>query len=1288
MIVKRLGKKLLKITGISLGVLAVLLVAFHFWFINHAKGLLEDTVSKKSNGKIRLRIKKLHYNYFTEKMVLINAEFYTTDTLTAPSSYRFDIPELHLKLNGLLTLLVSKKLLIDSLYLQSPNIQVTTLRYSKDTIKKKKEDISIPYEMGKVYKSIQDALRVLKVNQFRIENGKFTLVNKVQPGQLPLIIGDIHFQIDNLQVDPGTLSGKEKLLFSDNVVLRSNNQNILFPDGRHRLSFSRFRINLQRKLVEFDSCTIAATKKDSAGSSFTVFFNKLLLTNIDFDTLYRAEVIKADSVYCVNPKFTLDVDLDKNKGAKKNPPKLERIVEQLTGDLQLGYVVVENADFDIRTSRNGKPSSFIFSKNSFEMQGLSVNQEAAKPITVKSFAMAIRNYENFIKDSSYSMKFDSVIFKDDRITLSNFLFNKLDNGRIINTFSVPRFSLEGLSWDYLVFEKRLKARLATMYQPHISYTAPGTRNKKQSEQNLFQSLGAVNDYMDLEQLDITEGNIDLKLKDDLLVQLENATLSVKSHSLLTSTKMSGIKNSLMSLDFSTGRIRAGNLLITLDGIRYAGERGKFGARLVTVTDKEKNMAATLKDVDIEKLLVDEVKGNVTAEGIKWLEGDIKMNIAGKGSKKKSGAFIDLKRIGGFNTSIHSMVGGRSISTDLQHIAADVFTLQPGGKPVLTGFAADGKQLVVKDLEMELSIAGFTIADTKNSQFSQVRYRASTNKMVANITIPSLSVIPDIQPVLDGNIKLDALSMNRPVITLHLANTVAAASAKNKDMPVLNIGGIKMIQPEINFTRQSDSGTLSLQWHGAQNSANYLQAAGVHTSNEDGPTISLNDLQFYLTNFILTNPKGRSFNTGEGKIAAEIKDIRFSPKEDDNPEWDANITSFSAKDFRLDSLGKTGGSFVMNSAALKNLSLSSSTIIKLQDLAAANPSFQLRDFTGHYYTVATRLQWYNAGFNRSNNMFTLDSFSYRPAMEIDSFLATKKFQTDYLKAGTGALQIGPVNIDKFIRDTILQIRTAKIDKAYLFDHKDKNLPFNGGLIKPLPVNLLHKIPVRLDVDSVQLTNASVVYTEVSDKTKVAGTIPVMRMTVTLLNVKNHNPGIKDSLRIKATGYLLDTVWVRLQVNESYTDSLDGFLMTLRMKAGDLIVLNSSLIPLASVKLLSGDLDTIDMRAVGREYLSLGEMKMYYRNLKVQLLKGGKDVKQPFFTRFKSFIANAFIIRSHNNSHIGNVFFIRQRDRSAINYLIKIAFSGMASSVGVKNNKKMIRKYKRELEIRNLPPIDLD
>jgi hypothetical protein len=265
----------------------------------------------------------------------------------------------------------------------------------------------------------------------------------------------------------------------------------------------------------------------------------------------------------------------------------------------------------------------------------------------------------------------------------------------------------------------------------------------------------------------------------------------------------------------------------------------------------------------------------------------------------------------------------------------------------------------------------------------------------------------------------------------------------------------------------------------------------------------------------------------------------------------------------------------------------------------------------------------------------------------------------------------------------------VNDAYFYDHKDKSLPFNAGIIKPLPVNMIKKIPFKLAIDSIEFHNALVEYTEVNEKNKLAGTIPVTRMSVRLFNLKNYNLSDKDSFSIRAIGYLMDSVWTRLHLKQSYLDSLGGFLVTLRMKPGDLQVLNSALVPLASIKLISGKLlDTVDMRAVGREYLALGEMKMFYEDLKIQLLKNGQETNRSFMTKLVSFLANTFVIKTNNRSQKGNVFFIRPRDRSAINYLVKIAMSGMASSVGAKSNKKMMRQYRKELEKRGLPPIDLE
>ena len=1283
MTAKRIGKKILKITGITLVILVMLLVGFHFWLKAHAKELIEEMVASKSGGKLKLKIEKIHFNYFNRKIELEKAVFYNTDTLSGTTAYHFKVDKMLLQVKAILPIVFKKQFLIDSLTLLNPLVEVIRLKASINPDKKVKKDVSIPEEMGKVYSSIQDALKILRVKRFQIDNGTFRLINKIDTSQLPLTVSNIHFHIKNLQIDAGKLTGNENLLFSENVVLRSSNQHIIFPDGRHQLSFSRFRINLQKRLVEFDSCTIAAAKGDSSANSFNVFFDKLLLTNIDFDTLYKSELIKADSVYCVNPKFNLTVESGKKKGSQKSSPKLENIIKQLTGDLQVGFVVVNNADFNIKTIKEGVPNTYKFSNNNFEMQGLRIDQHAPKPLKVKNFAMAIRNYENFIKDSSYSIKFDSVLFKDDHITLSNFLFNKLDQGKIRNTFLVPQFTLRGLFWDELVLERKLRAKQAIMSNPDISYSVQNKQINKSGKQSIFQSLSFLNEYMDLEQLDILNGKIDLVLKNNLRIKLDNATASIKSHSLLSSRKLAGINNSLTQLNFKKGIIHSGEMDIEMQDLLYSGQSGQLGAGKIHFRDKEKSMTVDLQQAQIKKLILDETSGNVYAEGVRWKKGVVKINAGGR--KKKDESTIKLLDVKGTTTSFNGMVDGKSISTQFNSVSFNELEKKAGTKLTINGLNLSGQQLKVKDNTLNLSVADYDITDNKISSLRQIVYSANNGKMDAAISIPSITVIPHIQPILDGNITLDAVNILKPVINLKLTENNQVGERKKTVLPKIDISELKLHQPKINFTSTTGNGTFQLNWHGEKNKLNFLEAKEIHANA--GSSV-IDNLKIYFSDFVVTDPKGKTFSSGEGKVSAQLKNITLDQQEKKPPEWSATISSLDASDFHIDSIGKLKGNLVMNKGSLNNFTIKSSTILSLQQLLAANPAFRIQHLTGNYYTSVSKLTWHNASFNRGINTFLLDSFSMIPTLSRDSFVAQQKFQTDYLTFKSGAVTIGPVDIDTYINKKTLHIQTTIIENFLLTDYKDKQLPFKAGIIKPLPVNLLKKIPLKLSIDTVQFNKAEVEYTEVGEKTKLPGTIPVKRLYATLLNVKNNNLTNDDSLAIRAVGYLMDTVWVRLRVKESYTDSLSGFSMTLRMKPGDLTVLNSALLPTLSVKLLSGKLDTLSMRAVGKEYLALGEMRMLYKNLKVQFLKNGKEAKKTLLTRLLTFAANTFIIKRNNLNRTGNVFFIRNRDRSAINYLIQISISGMASSVGAKNNRRMIRRYRKELEERRLPPIDFN
>ena len=881
-------KRLTYIFAIGIGLLLCAFTIFHFWFKAHAKKMIENIVETKSHGKLKMKVGKFKFGYFSKDMVLENVSFFNTDTSTANTNYRFDVKKIKLHVKGLFAIVFKNQFLIDTLTLFEPDIYATRQKkiIRKDSVQR--DEVSIPEEMGKIYKSIQDALIVLKVSKFSIINGRFTLINNIQPNQQPVTFSNLDFHMDNLVIDTSQNDNKNKILFSDNVAISAHDQDIVLPDNRHRLIFKNFRINLNRKFVEFDSCTIAATRTENTTSAFNVFFDKIFMSNIDFDTLYKAEVIKADSVYCVNPVFNLNVEIQKKQGKEDAPPVLENIIKQLTGDLLLNNVVVENADFNIITIKDKKPSSFRFSNNNFEMNGLKVNQDAKKPIEVDRFAMAIRHYENFIKDSSYSIKFDSILFRDDRISLSNFLFKKLEHGKTVNTFSIPQFFLGGLSWDALVFEKKLKADQATMFYPTIHYTVNPKFGKK-GKQNIFHALGAVNDFMDLKYLEVVDGNINLTIKKDLQLQLRKANLSIQSNSFLSSKKISGLKNSLNSINFEYARLISGALHIDMHNLRYIGNSGHFVADSISVFNQQKKQLY-FENIAVDKMIVDEYTGNVDAAGISWKKGFVDISLPdNKNALLQS--ILHLKNINGTNTILHIQKGPIQLSAHVDQVRLDQFLQKPGEQIQLDNLRLQGKNLLARNNKQFFRVEEYTFNDKDVSRFLNSTIQIQTPAIGFNIKAPSLSFIANISDLIDNRWLLKNTTLSNPVIDIRLDSSGNNSLA----LPTANLNWLSVIQPQIHIAFNNKKNT-NFNWKNQSNTPGNLMLKDIRINQQEAGKISIAEMQSHLSDFSLSSDHS-NYIANKATFTPTIKNIVFLKNADNSFSWQGLLNRLLIKDIQ-------------------------------------------------------------------------------------------------------------------------------------------------------------------------------------------------------------------------------------------------------------------------------------------------------------------------------------------------------------------------------------------------------
>jgi hypothetical protein len=189
---------------------------------------------------------------------------------------------------------------------------------------------------------------------------------------------------------------------------------------------------------------------------------------------------------------------------------------------------------------------------------------------------------------------------------------------------------------------------------------------------------------------------------------------------------------------------------------------------------------------------------------------------------------------------------------------------------------------------------------------------------------------------------------------------------------------------------------------------------------------------------------------------------------------------------------------------------------------------------------------------------------------------------------------------------------------------------------------------------------------------------------VLNATNHEHSPVDSLVVIARTSLQDTAKLALSFKESYTDTLSGFLLQVRVSPFSLPALNSFLPAMANARIHKGQLDSVELKIIGREYLAHGKMRMLYRNLHVELLNKANQEKKTLFTRTMSDVAN-LLVKDQNTKRTGTVYAHRVRERSVFHYWIKIFLSGALTNTGIANNSKQDRKYKKGLKKENVPEI---
>jgi hypothetical protein len=995
--------------------------------------------------------------------------------------------------------------------------------------------------------------------------------------------------------------------------------------------------------------------------------------------MYQHNLIRADSVYCENPTFNIDL-ITSGSTQKRGRPDPEKIVRELTGDMDLAFVGVKDAGININISGNKSRTLFNSNKDNFEMRGLRVNSDSSVPVMVQQFDMLVRDYRLYNEDSSTAYSFDSITFKNNKIVLNNFSVTTTSSRKTQRSqrdYRIPYFELTGLDWYQLVFEENLQAREAVLYHPVINYTR-NSSSLRRKRTNLFTSLQSIDDLVTLEKVNILNGEINMKMGASSL-NFHGVNLSIYTNRLLKSTNKEGLRRAVDLFSFSNGVLRTKDVTAQFQNVRYTGSN-LIHADQVLVSSKTNKVTAAVNNVYVDNLLMDEELETIVVDGLRWKDATVSLQSGVSAKTNSQPPKLYLKNISGSNTQIN--FSGKETTFQSFVETFEVTSLfKPRNQPLQTvGLYLAGKDLNMSGKLIKLSTGAYQIRNEQPSFLSQVIFERINDRDSLHVESPRVEFSTNINSLLANDFHITDVNAQSLNIELNKWNAELKSADATQKKPSIRIDRITASKPQIRIaTHRNDSLTVI---DVPASESGFVKGSGLMLQ---GDSLQIGSLSVKTDAATFVKPGGEILGVEKGSVNLELTDLKMS-KRNNKPVWTALINSLYLQNPNSLVIGKYKNKLVANDFSAGNVRLNSDHLGDFSQLLKTNVSAWLRSSTGQFIDSTTTLKWFNADYNYEKRSMSLDSFVYYPTQHLDTVMSRASHQLDYVTFRSGPIRFTDFDLEKYKKDSALFANTISVTNPVITIYRDKKPAFLAGIIKPLPVNQIKKIPLPVSVANVNIINGNLSYTERNAKSRAEGTVTLTHIHGTLSNIKNRAIHDNDSLDLMLNAYLMDSALLALKVKQSYTDTLSGFFMTLRMRPTSLSFLNPVLAPLSNVIITSGKIDSFHLRTIGSEHVALGKMNMYYKDLRIKLVAPGEPDKTTFKTRLATFLANTLIIKKKNDGRTGLVYFERLRDRSFFNYLIKMTFTGLATSVGVKKNRKFSDQYERELKSRNLPPID--
>ena len=331
-------------------------------------------------------------------------------------------------------------------------------------------------------------------------------------------------------------------------------------------------------------------------------------------------------------------------------------------------------------------------------------------------------------------------------------------------------------------------------------------------------------------------------------------------------------------------------------------------------------------------------------------------------------------------------------------------------------------------------------------------------------------------------------------------------------------------------------------------------------------------------------------------------------------------------------------------------------------------------------------FYNFSFDSINydsktEELNLQKIKLDPKYGIFEFGQQSGWQKGRLEMYLSSVNMAGFKGKQLLYENNLSISLVDIDSLWVRSFKDKRLPENKRYI-PMPQERLDSLELGLNIKRVVLKTGEVTHIQIAKNGVVPGKIFFSDLSARATNITNGYGDQKESktTRLTALGKLMGDGQMSATFEFNNKESNNYFEGHASLGEFDARTLNNYLTHTAFVGVKSGDVlgAGIDFKAYND--FGTGDMKLLYNDLRVTFLNKNDTMRKGIGMAMKGFIANRVVYTKNPHFFItkkGLVYTQRDTSKEIFHYWSKLAMSGVASSTGIKSNKKELKKVRKEV-----------